>query len=131
MDAFRLPEHDGWLDFEEGPITGARIRVRLAAPLAFYFGLLEAVDSGDVLRLRQGLRDWATNVLLEWNIQTADGEPIPATADGFEQLPMPSALAVVRAWLNTIPEVDLPLGVVSPDGGTSAARPVRARRRRS
>lgn len=116
---FRLSEVDGWLDFEEGPWIGARVHVRLATPLAFYFDILGAINSGKLATLRAGLRGWATDVLLDWNISGPDGTPIPATADGFERLPLPGATMMVRAWLNKVPDVDLPLGPGSPDGATS------------
>jgi hypothetical protein len=115
---FRLSEVDGWLDFQEGPWTGARVNVRLATPLGLYFDILAAINSRTVATLRAGLRAWADAVLIEWNITDPAGEPIPATADGLERLPLPGATMIVRAWLNKVPDVDLPLQQL-PAGGTS------------
>ena len=118
-DTFRLPEYDAWLDFQEGPWTGSRVRVRLAAPLGLYFDTWEALESPEIRVLRAGLSTWADACLIEWNLTDHDGAPIPATAAGLESVPARGAMMIVRAWLNKAPEVEPPLASPSPDGVTS------------
>jgi len=127
-NVFRLPEHIGDLALS-GPWADAQVRVRLTAPLAVYFRFVDVVGSDDVAVLRPAFREWAELVLVDWNICAPDGEPIPATADGFEQLPLAGAIQMITAWLRQVPEVDLPLASASLAGGTSAGS--RARRRRA
>lgn len=119
MADFRLPDVDGWLDFEEGPWVGARVRVRLAVPIATYFGIMEGLEARSTRVFRAALRTWATEALIEWNLVDPSGEPYPATPDGLERMPLQAAAKIVRAWLNAVPAVDLPFGPASPDGGTS------------
>jgi len=118
-DLFELPEADGWLDFEEGPWKGARVRTRLTVPIDFYLEIMESINtSRKPAELRATLRKWADAVLLEWNV-VRKGKRLPATADGFVQLPVQGATMMVRAWLNAVPDVELPLGPGSPAGDTS------------
>jgi len=125
---FRLPDQIGLLPLS-GPWEGAEVRVRITAPLRMYFRFVEVVDSSDMSLLRPALREWAETILVGWNICAADGTSLPATADGFEQLPLAGAVGMISAWLHLVPEVDLPLAQPSPAGATSAGS--RAKRRRA
>lgn len=131
MDPFTLPDVTGTLQFSEGYWQGANVETRLTVPLALYFNILEAVDSLDQLRLRAGLRSWADQVLVSWNVHDRDGNPLPPDADGFEQLPLMMTIDLVRTWLRTVPEVDLPSEGGSPGTATSGTRRVPKRRRPS
>lgn len=131
MNPYTIPDVTGTLEFEAGYWAGAHVEVRLTVPLRLYFEVLESVDSGDGAVLRAALRTWAEEVLVDWNIQDRHGNPVPATADGFETLPLIMSMDLVRTWLNKVPEIDLPSDGGSPGTATSVTRRAPSRRRRS
>lgn len=57
--------------------------------------------------------------LLSWNLETEDGDPIPADLDQLRSLDLDLTLAVIRAYLDAISDVPAPLDEPSPSGGPS------------
>ena len=58
-------------------------------------------EDADVGVIEETYRTFATAALRSWNLLD-DGVPLPATADGFAQLPIASANAIFSAWSDAI-----------------------------
>jgi hypothetical protein len=112
-----------------GPWGPAIVHARLTVPLREFLAVMAAVDSNDAVTLAPILRTWATDFLVDWNIHDEDGQPVPATAEGFGMLPFIGAIGMVTAWLSAASEVDLPLGQGSPDTVTSDGSRAKPRQR--
>lgn len=74
------------------------------------------IAPGDVGRI-MSLLDAFAGCLASWDL-TREGQPVPATVEGVRSLPLPLALAIISAWMDTInahveaarvDEVDLPM----------------------
>lgn len=67
---------------------------------------------------RQAALDEAfVSVLVSWNVEDDDGQPVPATLAGLESLDLPFVLAIVLAWMEAVAGgVGGPLPQPSADG---------------
>lgn len=116
---YRLPPETARMVLDDYP--GAEAVVKLYLPL------------GDVLRMQRDLaasnpddvvaamRWFGDIILLSWNLETVNGEPVPATGDTMLGLPTELALAMVNAWMVHVSGLPAPLAAPSPDGRPSAA----------
>lgn len=111
---FRPPKRTATLTFDEDhDYHGAEITVRLDAPM----GLLFELENMAPLEMMQRFGD---EVLMAWNLETDDGEPIPATGVGLLTQPPDFGGDLMAAWKDAITGVDGPLGRNSDAGGRSA-----------
>lgn len=62
--------------------------------------------------------------LVEWNLESAPGEPLPMTLDGMWQLDWRMAKDLIGAWTRAVSEVPAPLGRPSTDGAPSAVESI-------
>lgn len=62
------------------------------------------------------LLEWAGRYLVEWSVEDDDG-PVPADAAGMMRLDTPDAMAIVKAWMDSLMNVDPTSRAVSPTGG--------------
>ena len=115
---FRLPERTARITFEGTDYDGAEIRVRLSVTFAQFIALRESAQGED----QEGMaRLFGENVLMDWNLEDADGTPIPANGDGMMALPLDLTNRVVQHWVEAVAEVPAPLAPPSGDLNTLAA----------
>lgn len=58
-------------------------------------------------------------VLVSWNLEDEDGEPVPTTYEGLMSYDFQFVLAVVLGWMQAVAGVPTPLDRPSRDGGPS------------
>jgi hypothetical protein len=111
------------LVFEDDDLEGLVVRAR-AVDLATF--LRVAKLTGDGLSLAADNEVAITEMvelvglaLIEWNLQDATGEPVPADAQGLRSQDKDFTLAVINAWIEAVAGVARPLGQPSPGGDRS------------
>jgi len=68
-----------------------------------------------------GLFQGFADALIEWNLETESGEPVPPSLEGIRTLDLDTALDVILTWPGAIADVAAPLDSPSSNGATSAA----------
>jgi len=113
---FRVPKRTAKLVFE-GDYEGAEVRVKLDVPISLYIEIQDLVDMDKPLEVF-GL--FGNTVLLEWNLEGDDGEPIPSDSKGMTMLPPGFANLIIQEWMQAVQSLPAPLAGTSGDGSTSA-----------
>jgi len=115
---FRLPEKTARITFEGTDYDGAEIVLRLSVTFAQFIALRESAQGED----QEGMaRLFGESVLMEWNLEDADGNPIPANTDGMLAIPLQLTNLVVQHWVEAVAGVPGPLAEKSGDFSTLAA----------
>ena len=115
---FRLPERTARITFEGTDYDGAEIRVRLSVSFAQFIALRESAQGED----QEGMaRLFGETVLMDWNLEDAEGEPLLADGDGMMMIPLDLANLVVQHWVEEVAGVPAPLSETSGDIDTLAA----------
>ena len=58
------------------------------------------------------------DVLISWNLEDDDDQPVPATYDGLASQDLPFVLAIFQAWQEAVAGVPNPSPAASNGGGT-------------
>jgi hypothetical protein len=124
---FQLPERIATLVFEDGPLLGLELEVRLGVPFDFYFDLTELADRSTtedgVAALRSLLHRFADVALVGWNLADRDGKAVPCTPEAFTAHVDPvSGGAMLQRYMSAIGGVPDPLAKQSANGHTSKVR---------
>jgi hypothetical protein len=115
---FRVPEKTARITFEGTDYDGAEIVLRLSVTFAQFIALRESAQGED----QEGMaRLFGESVLMEWNLEDADGNPIPANSDGMLAIPLQLTNLVVQHWVEAVAGVPAPLAETSGDLSTLAA----------
>ncbi len=116
------------LNFDDTEWVGAKVEVQLDVSNALYLdliGLGQAAEGGEQSQIAVLLATFAEHVLIGWNLLDDDGEPIPATVEGFRTGSiLRFSLFLIKAWMGMVAEVSVPLEVDSPNGSTSDPVPL-------
>jgi hypothetical protein len=115
---FRIPDQTAHITFSGTDYDGAEIWVRLNVSFAHYIALREAAEGDDQAKMAEL---FGGEVLMEWNLEDASGEPVPATGDGMLQIPLSLAMLIVQHWIEAVSAVPVPLEPPSGDLSTLAA----------
>ena len=115
---FRIPDQTAHITFSGTDYDGAEIWVRLNVSFAHYIALREAAEGDDQARMAEL---FGTEVLMEWNLEDASGEPVPATGEGMLQIPLSLAMLIVQHWIEAVSGVEAPLEPQSSDFSTLEA----------
>jgi len=118
VKGFRLPERTARITFAGTDYDGAEIQVRLNVSFAQFIELRESAQGEDQERMARLFGD---NVLMAWNLEYQDGEPIPADGDGMLTIPLDLTNLVVQHWVEEVAGVSAPLAGTSADFNTLAA----------
>jgi hypothetical protein len=112
------------LDFSQTEHAGLEVVTRSAsmAGLLDILTLAEAVENaGATANAGQKevdrLFSLFDQVLVEWNVETEAGEPVPATKDGLLSQDPDFVMTVITAWAQAMTKAPPPLP--KPSGGTS------------
>jgi len=114
---FRIPDQTAHITFSGTDYDGAEIWVRLNVSFAHYIALREAAEGDDQAKMAEL---FGGEVLMEWNLEDASGEPVPATGDGMLQIPLSLAMLIVQHWIEAVAGVSAPLETTSGDINTLA-----------
>ena len=115
---FRIPERTALINFRGTDYDGAEIRVRLSVTFAQFIALRESAQGED----QEGMaRLFGETVLMDWNLEDADGNLIPADGDGMLAIPLELTNLVVQHWVEEVAGVPSPLSEPSGDIDTLAA----------
>ena len=115
---FRLPERTARITFEGTDYDGAEIRVRLSVSFAQFIALRESAQGED----QEGMaRLFGETVLMDWNLEDTEGEPLLADGDGMLMIPLDLANLVGQHWVEEVAGVPAPLSETSGDIDTLAA----------
>ena len=115
---FRLPEKTARINFEGTDYDGAEIQLLLSVTFAQFIALRESAQGDDQETMA---RLFGETVLLDWNLEDADGNPIPANSDGMLAIPLELTNLVVQHWVEEVARVPSPLPETSGDINTLAA----------
>ena len=115
---FRLPEKTARITFEGTDYDGAEIQLRLSVSFAQFIALRESAQGEDQAAMA---RLFGQNVLMDWNLEDADGKPIPADAEGMLAIPLELTNLIVQHWVEEVAGVPAPLSETSGDLSTLAA----------
>ena len=111
--------------FEDGELEGLKMQVRLNLPFSFYFAVAKMSSNGDdpdkgVEDVTELMRQFASKGLVSWNLQDAEGNPVPATEDGFlDHVDPINGGRMLRAVIAEMGNVSAPLATASDDGQPS------------
>ena len=115
---FRIPERTALINFRGTDYDGAEIRVRLSVTFAQFIALRESAQGED----QEGMaRLFGETVLMDWNLEDADGNLIPADGDGMLAIPLELTNLVVQHWVEEVAGVPSPLSEPSGNIDTLAA----------
>ena len=115
---FRLPEKTARINFDGTDYDGAEIQLRLSVTFAQFIALRESAQGEDQETMA---RLFGETVLMSWNLEDADGQPIPADGDGMLAIPLELTNLVVQHWVEAVAGVPGPLPEPSEDINTLAA----------
>lgn len=129
---FREPESFATIRGED-EYEGLEARVRLSPiPLGFQLSIQRSLQSGDTEQMESALREFGDNVLVSWNVEDKDGEPLPASGEGVLMGSTTLLLKIIEGWSEAVNAA--PLAVRSSSNGdlsTASASAGAARRHRS
>ena len=115
---FRLPERTALINFQGTDYDGAEIQLRLSVSFAQFIALWESAQGED----QEGMaRLFGETVLMDWNLEDANGEPIPSDGDGMLAIPLELTNLIVQHWVEAVSGVPAPLEPPSGDINTLAA----------
>ena len=115
---FRIPDQTAHITFSGTDYDGAEIWVKLNVSFAHYIALREAAEGDNQAKMAEL---FGSEVLMEWNLEDASGEPVPANGAGMLQIPLSLAMLIVQHWIEAVSAVPVPLEPQSGDLSLLAA----------
>ena len=115
---FRIPDQTAHITFSGTDYDGAEIWVKLNVSFAHYIALREAAEGDDQAKMAEL---FGSEVLMEWNLEDASGEPVPANGAWMLQIPLSLAMLIVQHWIEAVSGVEAPLEPQSSDFSTLEA----------
>ena len=115
---FRIPDQTAHITFSGTDYDGAEIWVKLNVSIAHYIALRAAAEGDDQAKMAEL---FGSEVLMEWNLEAASGEPVPANGAGMLQIPLSLAMLIVQHWIEAGSGVEAPLEPPSGDLSMLAA----------
>ena len=102
---FRIQKRTARLVFS-GDYEGAEVVVRLDVPVSVFIQIQDMVSNDDQFRVFEVFGD---KVLEEWNIENDDGNPVPSTAEGMQNVPLEFANIIIEKWGEVSTQPSAPL----------------------
>lgn len=126
MPGFRIPKRTALIVFEEGhDYHGAEVRCSLDVPMRTLFAFRsmrgESAETISAEAIAESYKMFAEQILVDWNVEDDDGNPVPCTIDAFLDMPMPFLTAVTAKWSEAVTGVPKASGEPSPNGSMSEA----------
>ena len=106
------------LDFgAEGELAGATVRCR-SMPLG-------RTEETDELKLKEWIAYAVENVIIDWDLELVEGEPLEVSVEAFERLPAWVPMAIRNAWITGLFTPPAPLERPSSSGDEQDTGPIR------
>ncbi len=116
---FRLPKRKAaTLTFDGTEWEGAEVRVLLSAPLEIIL-LVEEGGSRDGVTSSDVFEAVMEEIVISWNLEDDEGNPIPATLEGMGKVPQEFFGLLMRGYTQNLMSVPDPLDEPSPNGKQS------------
>ena len=100
----------------EGDYKGAEVTVRLNVPMQVFIEARKVTDSHD---WEPFLAMFVAEVVRGWNLEDAEGQPVPLTSDGLASVPLDFLMRLITEWANQVGSVAAPLVSASSNGRPS------------
>src|SRR6185437_12408108 len=116
------------LDFSETEHAGLEVTTKSAsmAALLDILGLADQVEAAGLKNADRGQTEQLftlyDDVLVEWNVETETGEPVPASKAGLLSQDPEFVMTVIAAWAQAMSKAPPPL----PSGSSAGGNPVEA-----
>lgn len=113
------------LDFAETEHAGLEVTTKSAsmAALLDILGLADSVEAAGLKNADRAQMDKLfglfDEVLVSWNVETDDGEPVPASKDGLLSQDPEFVMTVIGAWAQAMTKAPPPLPKGSSGGPTT------------
>lgn len=102
-DSFVLSRRDALLTFPEGhEYQGVEIRAKLDVSLRTFLDLQKIGSDTTPDETAKVFMTFGDVIVQEWNILDEDHSPVPATGQGFLELPPAICTAIIEAWASQI-----------------------------
>ena len=102
-DSFVLSRRDAVLTFPEGhEYEGVEIRAKLDVSLRTFLDLQKIGTDSTPEETAEIFKTFGEVIIIEWNILDEDHSPVPATGEGFLELPPAICTAIIEAWSSQI-----------------------------
>tara|TARA_R100001132_G_C3249745_1_gene77370 strand:+ start:619 stop:972 length:354 start_codon:yes stop_codon:yes gene_type:complete len=102
-DSFVLSRRDALLTFPEGhEYQGVEIRAKLDVSLRTFLDLQKIGSDTTPDETAKVFMTFGDVIVQEWNILDEDHSPVPATGQGFLELPPAICTAIIEAWSSQI-----------------------------
>lgn len=108
------------LVFDDPEMNGLEVSCRPVSMDTFLD--IATLDAGDIspVEVRRIVERFGDEILDSWNV-TNDGQPVPPTLPGFVSQERTFCEAIIKAWIQALSGVPVPLDPPSPNGDTSEA----------
>lgn len=108
------------LNFDDAQYEGLIVKAR-SAPVGRLVELAALVDKVNATESLDELLSGFAKSLISWNLETPDGEPVPATLESLREQDFEFVIDIVMAWMDAVASVAGPLGKRLAAGKASAA----------
>jgi len=99
---FRVARRDALLTFPDtSEYFGAEITAKLDVNVAMFLEFQGINDGASAEELRSAFLLFGDSVIIDWNLEDDDGDPVPPTGAGFMTLPPSFCTAVIGAWADS------------------------------
>ena len=103
---FQIPDKIAVISFENTDYDGGEVRAKLNVNMAYFTEIQRAVGESDSMKMAELFGDQA---LISWNLETSDGDPIPADAEGMKQIPVELVNLIIGFWAAEVANIPDPL----------------------
>ncbi len=117
IKGYQVPRREALITFEGTDYDGAELTCVLDVSLSTLFAF-QRLSNGGQDDGENVFRKFGDEILISWNLQDSDGNPVPATADGFCSQPPAFASAVLSHWKDAVTGLTTPLEEPSRGGDT-------------
>lgn len=111
---FKIPNRK--LVIELADFEGAEVTCLLDVKMKTFFSLQDLAS--DNKSIESAYTTFGNEILDSWNLETAEGKAIPATADGMLSIPPALAIALMSAWTEQVSSGGLVSSTELPSGDT-------------
>ena len=111
---FKIPNRK--LVIELADFEGAEVTCLLDVQMKTFFSLQDLAS--DNKSIESAYTTFGNEILDSWNLETAEGKAIPATADGMLSIPPALAIALMSAWTEQVSSGGLVSSTELPSGDT-------------
>ena len=116
---FKIPNRK--LVIELADFEGAEVTCLLDVKMKTFFSLQDLAS--DNKSIESAYTTFGNEILDSWNLETAEGKAIPATADGMLSIPPALAIALMSAWTEQVSSGGLVSSTELPSGDTLGTNP--------